>query len=158
MSLADLLSSTKTNPQSNNTAHVPQPSNLTTNPSNSIQAVYNTQASSLQRDDISASEQVASTQKPAPDGQIVTPPQASNLPGHLAASQQHTASLSLIKEPTTSRSNQTAIPLLGQLHPSSSLSHAPTSMAPLATPPPLTQPFLQTEPTPPPPPDQDMSH
>ena len=48
--------------------------------------------------------------------------------------------------------------MLGQLHPSSSLSHAPTSMAPLATPPPLTQPFPQTDPAPPPPPDLDMSH
>ena len=75
MSVAELLSSTKTNPQSNNTACVPQPSNLTSNPSNSIPAVHNTQTSSLpqERDGISSSGQVASTQKPAPDDQIITP-------------------------------------------------------------------------------------
>ena len=47
--------------------------------------------------------------------------------------------------------------MLGQLHPTSSLSHVPTSMAPLATAAQLAQPFPQTAPTPPPPPNLDMS-
>ena len=76
MSLANLLSSTKANPQSNDSAHVPQHSTLANNPSNAIQPVNTTQDTPLQRDDTSASQQVTNQQKPAADGQITNPHQA----------------------------------------------------------------------------------
>ena len=159
MSLTNLLSSTRANPQPKDSAHVLQHSNLSTNTSTAIHPVTTTQDIHLQREDTSASQQVTNQQRPVSDGQITNPHQVSNLPGQMAAHQFLAASLPLNAEPTTSRSNNTAIPVLGQLHPPTSLSHAHAPVVPLSQPPPLSQPLPQNEPTAPlSPPDMDMSN
>ena len=112
-----------------------------------MKIVITTQDVHLHTEAASALQQVPDQQRPVLDGQPSPTHHVSKLPGQMAAHQLLAASLPLNVEPSTSRSNNTAIPVLGQLHPPTPPSQAHVPVAPLSQSPLLSQPLPQNETT-----------